>query len=62
MDIPDPDTPLNPGDFDVEIDDPDTPLGPLPATGLNWWPIPVLALVGGALIFIGVKSRKKTEK
>jgi len=50
-DIPDDPTPLDPGDWED-----------LPATGLSWWPIPVLVLVGGALIFIGLKARKKTQK
>lgn len=49
-----------PGDEEYDEYEPDIPL--LPPTGLTWWPIPVLVLVGGGLIFVALKSRKKTEK
>lgn len=55
--IDNPDDPDNPGD--VEIDDPQTPLDGLPQTGLLWWPVPLLAMLGLVLIFLGCLRRRK---
>lgn len=49
---------------DVITDGPDTPaenltLQVLPKTGQLWWPVPVLAAVGGILLLIGWLEKKK---
>lgn len=53
IDKPDPD----PGD--VEIEDPDPPLINLPQTGLLWWPVPVLAIAGFMLLFLGIVRHRR---
>jgi LPXTG-motif cell wall-anchored protein len=33
----------------------------LPQTGQLWWPIPILAIVGIILIFLGFRSERKRK-
>ena len=35
--------------------------GSLPGTGMLWWPVPVLLLIGLALLLIGLKARKSKQ-
>ena len=67
VDIPDnptpqvdvPDTPQNPN---VKIPDQPVPLaGRLPQTGLLWWPVPVMAILGAVLVVFGWRGRVKSE-
>lgn len=43
----------------VPTDEPDDPK--LPQTGQLWWPVPILALAGLALILLGVLRRKESS-
>ena len=55
---PDPGTPEEPV---TEIDDPDVPLADLPdlpQTGQLWWPVPLLAVGGVAMILVGLVRRR----
>lgn len=47
------------GDEIVDIEDGDTALSDLPNTGVLWWPVPVLAIAGVALILLGVIRRRR---
>ena len=51
---------------EIDIDDEDVPLAPLPQTGQLWWPVPVLVILGLALIITGMivshKNRKKNRE
>lgn len=49
-------------DPDIEILEEDVPLAALPQTGLLWWPVPVMAAAGIALVIFGIISRKKTAR
>lgn len=49
-------------DPDIEIMEEDVPLAALPQTGLLWWPVPVMAAAGIALVIFGIISRKKTAR
>lgn len=60
--IPLPDMPDLPDEPDLEIPDDDVPLDVLPQTGQLWWPVPIMCVLGVALIVTGVCSRKKTGK
>lgn len=51
-----PDTPDGPSNPDVP-GDPDTP--GLPQTGQFWWPVPVLLVLGGMLVFAGQANCRK---
>ena len=57
------DTPL--GDKELldpeeeEIPDSDTPLSNLPQTGQLWWPVPILAMGGVLMIFMGLVRRRR---
>ena len=51
--LPDPD------EGDIEIIDPDVPQGNLPETGMVQWPVPVLAILGLALLGMGWISERK---
>lgn len=57
------DTPL--GDKELldpeeeEIPDNDTPLSNLPQTGQLWWPVPILAMGGVLMIFMGLVRRRR---
>lgn len=43
-------------------DEPNTPYGPkLPQTGQLNWPVPVLLVLGGVLLFTGIVMRKKKD-
>ncbi|MGN1113781.1 MAG: Cna B-type domain-containing protein [Oscillospiraceae bacterium] len=41
---------------------PSTPSGPIPQTGLLWWPVLVLSLVGITLVVVGVKLHSTAKK
>lgn len=43
----------------VSIDDPEVPLARLPQTGQLWWPVPLLAMSGMCLFFLGWAGRRK---
>lgn len=43
----------------IEIPDEDVPLAYLPQTGLLWWPVPVMAAAGIALVISGVLVRRR---
>lgn len=43
----------------IEIPDEDVPLAMLPQTGLLWWPVPVMAMAGIALVIFGVCANWK---
>lgn len=51
--IDSPDDPGDPDDGTTFIDDEDPPLDRLPQTGLLWWPVPLLAMLGLALLCFG---------
>lgn len=65
-----PDNPVYPGDPDIplvpaspdpgtDVPDEDVPLEMLPQTGLLWWPVPILAILGAALIVMGYARRRR---
>lgn len=58
IEIIDPNIPLD-DNPDVEIDEPRVPTGELPYTGVLWWPVYPLAVLGMALIIFGIIRRKK---
>ena len=61
----DPDHPDNPDDPDdlLELDDPDVPLANLPQTGQLWWPVPLLAVAGMALVMLGlIVNRRNSDE
>lgn len=41
-----------------DIPDGDVPLEMLPQTGVLWWPVPIMALLGAALILLGYARRR----
>jgi len=41
---------------------PSPPPDKLPQTGQLWWPVPVLALAGVAMLIVGIVLRRKSEK
>lgn len=68
-----PDTPVYPGDPTVptdpgipggtpapgeDIPEEDVPLEMLPQTGLLWWPVPIMAVLGAALVLLGYARRR----
>lgn len=69
-DLNDPQIPLNPGTPDdpsrpavpggPDVPDENPPLAMLPQTGLLWWPVPVMALLGAALILLGYARRRRS--
>lgn len=59
----DPANPQNPSGPETDIPDDLTPLGPmLPQTGILWWPVPVMAVLGAALILLGVARRRRFSR
>ena len=63
VDIPDNPTPTtNPPSPNVNIPDKPVPRsGRLPQTGLLWWPVPVMAVMGAAMVVFGWRVRGKAE-
>jgi len=60
--IPDDPVPGNPGKPGVDIPDEDIPLGDLPQTGILWWPVQMLTIIGILLFSAGwfvLRSGKK---
>lgn len=47
------------GDGGEDIEDNKTPLDNLPQTGQLWWPVPLLAMGGVALTFLGIMRRRR---
>lgn len=72
-DLGDPEIPLMPGDPvppanpvpvappDTEIPEEEPPLVQLPQTGVLWWPVPIMALLGAALVLMGYARRRHSE-
>ena len=47
----------DPGETDIGEDGP--PLDNLPQTGLLWWPVPLLVIAGGVMLFLGGIQRRR---
>lgn len=58
-----PGDPDNPGSTPApgeDIPDEDVPLEMLPQTGLLWWPVPIMAVLGVALVLLGYTRRRNS--
>ena len=61
----DPDIPMipaSPDDPQVDLPDEDPPLVELPQTGVLWWPVPIMAVLGAALILMGYARRRNAVR
>ena len=45
----------------TEPSEPPTEPPDIPQTGMTWWPVPVLAVLGLGLIAVGIVARKETH-
>lgn len=46
---------------EIEINEEQPPLARLPQTGLLWWPVPVMAVIGAGFIVFGIGDRRRNQ-